>query len=98
MEKAWYEAWKDLLQEQIQKWITAIPYHIQKIIRCQGGNEYKEGREGFKRSFAGRRIKRKLSTHQFVKAETQHQASVEDNSDSEEEDDKDGNESEKELE
>jgi hypothetical protein len=65
---------------------------------CQGGNEYKEGREGFKRSFASRRIKGKLSTHRFIKAEAQHQASDEDNSDNEEVGDKDRNESEKESE
>jgi hypothetical protein len=52
--------------------MTAIPYYIQKIICRQGGNRYKESREGFKQRFAGRIIKDKLSTHWFVKAEAQH--------------------------
>jgi hypothetical protein len=43
MEKAWYQAWKDLPQEQIQQWIAAIPHHIREIIRLEGGNEYNEG-------------------------------------------------------
>jgi hypothetical protein len=63
IEKTWHKAWKDLPQEQIQKWISAIPHHIKEIICCKGGNEYKKGRDGFKRSFAGHRIKGKLSTH-----------------------------------
>jgi hypothetical protein len=53
IEKAWYQAWKDLLQEQIQQWIAAIPHYIKKIIRLKGGNEYKEGVQGFKCSWAG---------------------------------------------
>ena len=92
MEKAWYKAWEDLPQEQIQKWIEAIPHHIKEIIRCEGGNKYKEGRKDFKRSFTGRRIKGKLSVHQFID-KTQHQDedwdsedSEEDNSDEEEND------------
>jgi len=40
MKKAWIQAWQDLPQEQIQQWITAIPDHIQEIIRLKGGNEY----------------------------------------------------------
>jgi hypothetical protein len=72
MKQRWYKAWKDLPQEQIQKWIEAIPHHIQEIIRCEGGNEYQEGRKDFKRSFAGRRIKGKLSAHQFIDKEAQH--------------------------
>jgi len=66
IEKAWYQAWKDLPQEQIQQWIAAIPDHIQAIIRLEGGNEYKEGVRGFRRSWAGRRIKGKLSTLRFI--------------------------------
>jgi Ran GTPase-activating protein (RanGAP) involved in mRNA processing and transport len=69
---------------QIQKWITAIPHHIKEIIRCEGGNEYKEGRDGFKRSFTGRILKGKLSTHQFVE-QKKHQASNKDTGDSEDE-------------
>jgi hypothetical protein len=66
MEKAWYQAWQDLTQEQIQQWIRAIPDHIQEIIRLEGGNEYKEGVQGFRRSWAGYRVKGKLSTLRFV--------------------------------
>jgi hypothetical protein len=32
-------------QRIIQEWIKRIPYHIAKVIRCKGGNEYKEGRK-----------------------------------------------------
>jgi arsenate reductase-like glutaredoxin family protein len=42
LESAWDQAWKDLSQEQIQRWIERIPVHIQEIIRLEGGNEYKE--------------------------------------------------------
>jgi transposase len=42
--RAWEEAWKQLPQEAIQRWIERIPRHIQEIIRLEGGNEYKEGR------------------------------------------------------
>jgi hypothetical protein len=66
MEKAWYQAWKDLPQEQIQQWIAAISFHIKEIIRLEGGNEYKEGVQGFKRRWAGTRIKGKLSSLQFI--------------------------------
>lgn len=31
----------------------AIPHHIQDIIRLEGGNEYKGGIEGYKRSWEG---------------------------------------------
>jgi hypothetical protein len=66
MEKAWIQTWSDLLQSQIQAWIERIPYHIQEIIRCKGGNEYKEGRKEFKRSWAGTRLKGKLSKHTYL--------------------------------
>jgi hypothetical protein len=41
---AWIKAWNELPQSKIQAWIERIPDHIQKIIDCEGGNEYKEGR------------------------------------------------------
>ncbi len=75
MEKKWLQAWRDLPQKTIQTWIEAIPDHIQAIIRLKGGNEYKEGIQGFKRSWAGTRIKGKLSKLQFI---DQHQAQNED--------------------
>ena len=43
--RAWKQAWGELPQEDIQKWIERIPRHIQKIIELDGGNEYREGRE-----------------------------------------------------
>jgi hypothetical protein len=30
-------------QARIRRWIERIPYHIQEIIRLDGGNDYKEG-------------------------------------------------------
>jgi hypothetical protein len=42
--KVWQEAWRDLLQLQIQAWIERILFHIQEIIKLDGGNKYKEGR------------------------------------------------------
>ena len=43
----WRAAWKELSQEKIQAWIERIPFHIQEIIRLEGGNEYIEGRTVF---------------------------------------------------
>ena len=44
-EKIWAKCWmQDLDQSQIQSWIERIPRHIQEIIHCEGGNEYREGR------------------------------------------------------
>lgn len=42
--KAWLKAWEELPQDRIQAWIERIPFHIEEIIRLEGGNEYKEGR------------------------------------------------------
>lgn len=83
MERAWYQAWRELPQEQIQQWISAIPHHIKEVVRLEGGNEYKEGVQGFKRSWAGTRIKGKLSKLQFVNSRTQHQAQGSEDSDDE---------------
>jgi hypothetical protein len=66
MESAWLKAWEELSQDQIQRWIERIPVYIQEIIRLEGGNEYKEGRKYFKRSFAGLRVKGKLSKHIYL--------------------------------
>ena len=46
MKKAWQRAWDNLDQSQIQAWIERIPVHIQKVIELEGGNLYKEGRNG----------------------------------------------------
>jgi hypothetical protein len=43
-EKAWLKAWEELPQAAIQAWIERIPLHIKRIIECDGGNEYQEGR------------------------------------------------------
>ena len=42
--RAWYEAWDEIPQEKIQAWIERIPIYVQRIIDCEGGNDYKEGR------------------------------------------------------
>ncbi|CAI0645621.1 unnamed protein product [Colletotrichum noveboracense] len=42
--RAWEACWKELKPERFQPWIERIPRHIQEIIRLEGGNEYKEGR------------------------------------------------------
>lgn len=47
--KKWTSCWNELPQEKIQAWIERIPRHIQEIIKLEGGNEYKEGREHLKR-------------------------------------------------
>ena len=44
MREDWVTCWKDLPQERIQAWIERIPIHIKEVIRLEGGNEYKEGR------------------------------------------------------
>jgi transposase len=43
--RVWEQCWRDLPQEKIQAWIERIPVHIKEIIRLEGGNEYKEGRD-----------------------------------------------------
>ena len=40
----WEKAWEKLPQHRIQAWIERMPFHIQEIIRLEGGNEYPEGR------------------------------------------------------
>ena len=40
----WEKCQEDLPQSKIQEWIIAIPNHVKEIIRLEGGNEYKEGR------------------------------------------------------
>jgi hypothetical protein len=66
MEKRWKKAWKDLPQDTIRSWIERIPHHIQEIIRLDGGNEYHEGIQGFKRSWKGDRLKGKLSSRAYI--------------------------------
>jgi hypothetical protein len=38
----WERCWEEMPQKIIQEWIERIPYHIAEVIRCKGGNEYKE--------------------------------------------------------
>lgn len=66
MEQRWLQAWKDLPQATIQSFIERIPHHIEEIIRLEGGNEYKEGIPGFKRSWKGDRLKGKLSSLSYI--------------------------------
>ena len=42
--KLWKAAWGDMPLERIRAWIERIPYHIKQINKCEGGNEYEEGR------------------------------------------------------
>jgi hypothetical protein len=51
---------------EIQAWIERISRHIQGIIRRKGGNEHEEDRMEFKRSWAGTRLKGKLSKHTYL--------------------------------
>lgn len=41
----WKAAWEALSQDRIRAWIERIPFHVQEVIRLEGGNEYQEGRE-----------------------------------------------------
>jgi hypothetical protein len=43
MKEDWTECLDKLSQKKIQEWIERIPEYIQKIINCEGGNEYREG-------------------------------------------------------
>jgi len=44
-DSAWRKAWRNLEQARIQRWVERIPRHIQEIIRSNGGNSYREGRD-----------------------------------------------------
>ncbi|KAF1981717.1 hypothetical protein K402DRAFT_341856 [Aulographum hederae CBS 113979] len=48
--RVWKKCWQELDQNRIQAWIERIPRHIKEIIRCEGGNEYREGREHVRRA------------------------------------------------
>ena len=54
MTKSWFDNWPAIDLASIQAWIEALPHNITEIIRLEGGNEYKEGRES-KRVYRGRR-------------------------------------------
>ncbi|RPB19950.1 hypothetical protein L211DRAFT_750058, partial [Terfezia boudieri ATCC MYA-4762] len=42
-EQAWKNEWRELEQWRIQCWIKCVPYHIQEVIRLEGGNENSAG-------------------------------------------------------
>jgi transposase len=45
LREAWIKCWEETLtQERIQAWIERIIVHVKEVIRLEGGNEYKEGR------------------------------------------------------
>jgi hypothetical protein len=61
--EAWIKAWDELPQERIQHWIQRLRRHIKEVIKNEGGNEYKEGREDRDvRSWKGKCLKGQLST------------------------------------
>jgi hypothetical protein len=82
--KTWNKHWDDIDQNQIRKWIEAIPHHIQEIIRLEGGNEYKEGRD-IKRGYKGQRRVGVLSTHSYLHQELslQNESTVSDDEEEE---------------
>jgi transposase len=44
-ERRWTEAWWEMPQSEIQRWIERVPLHIGRIIELKGGNNYPEGQE-----------------------------------------------------
>jgi hypothetical protein len=62
---------------------TTVDGWDSEIIRLEEGNEYKEGVQGFKCSWAGTRIKGELSTLQFIDRKTQNQVVNDENRDDE---------------
>jgi hypothetical protein len=51
--KIWEECWENVPQIEIQRWIQRIIFHIQKIIKLEGGNEFKEGKTAHKGKYPG---------------------------------------------
>ena len=45
LEHPWRDAWKELPQVKIQKWIERIPKYIKPIIIVERGNDFKEGNQ-----------------------------------------------------
>jgi len=65
LKAAWFKAWNELPQSQVQAWIERIPRHIEEVIRLEGGNEYIESCTGKDtRSWKNRRLKGILSRRQ----------------------------------
>ena len=43
LRKIWIQAWQDLEQARIQRWIRRIIRHVREVVRLEGGNDYREG-------------------------------------------------------
>ena len=69
MTKSWFANWPALDLASVQAWIEALPHNIAEIIRLEGGNEYKEGRES-KRAYRGRRKVGQLFHHAWLGVES----------------------------
>ena len=69
MTKSWFTNWPAIDLASVQAWIEALPHNITEIIRLEGGNEYKEGRES-KRAYRGRRKVGQLFHHAWLGVES----------------------------
>ena len=69
MTKSWFANWPALDLASVQAWIEALPHNIAEIIRLEGGNKYKEGRES-KRAYRGRRKVGQLFHHAWLGVES----------------------------
>lgn len=43
-EKAWRKCWEEFEMEKLRRFVERVPWNIEQIIQCNGGNEYIEGR------------------------------------------------------
>ncbi|HEX3642355.1 MAG TPA: transposase [Ktedonobacteraceae bacterium] len=43
LRKIWLQAWEELEQSQIQRWVRRIIRHIREVVQLEGGNDYREG-------------------------------------------------------
>ena len=64
-EQAWKKAWRELPQSKIRQWVERIMHHIKEVIRCEGGNEYKEGRPSWMKSRVVTRMVEVLEDEDF---------------------------------
>ena len=69
MTKSWFANWPAMNLASVQAWIEALPHNIAEIIRLDGGNEYKEGKES-KRAYRGRRKVGQLFHHAWLGVES----------------------------
>ena len=77
MEKSWFANWPAMTLTSVQAWIEALPHNIAEIIRLEGGNEYREGRES-KRAYRGRRKVGQLFHHAWLGVDGNEQQTAED--------------------